>query len=703
MENYIDFGKLKFKICGDYIRLISFYGNRVTNGRIEGCHFVELQIAGENHNAARGAKQFQSSEFNRLKYLSHNVTDNVFTIIQRSELVEVETIFQRFGDTDALRIYNRVTNISARAVCLEHVSSFVCYGFGENGQNDCNNLYFYRFTNGHHCECQPRILSFFDCGLFNNNGNKSAKRIAGCNTGSWSSKEELPQGIIEDRNKKSFFMFQIESDNSWYYEISDDCGMYYLNLGGANDQFNQWSKVLLPGEKFETVKVAVASGKSLNDVIKEMTVYRRHIVRYNRADAFLPTIFNEYMHLSWDSPNEDQTFKIAKEVSKFGVDYYVIDCGWHNEEDGNIIYPYVGQWKESKKRFPHGIKYTIDYIHSLGMKAGLWLEPEIIGYLCEEMQKYYPDDCFFVRNGKRITEMGRQFLDFRNPKVRDYLTETVRRLVEDYGADYLKFDYNQDCGAGTELYSDSLGDGLQGHRKAYYEWVIECMDKYPDLIIETCSSGGLKMDYHTLSVHPIVSTSDQTNYRKYPYIAANILSAVLPEQAAVWSYPVETDFCAGGLKNNFTILPPDRIGEEAVAMNMVNSFLGRVHLASRVDLLNDRNKRLVHMGLDYLKKIAEVKKKAFPFFPLGFCNFNVDCAASGFYYGDTLYLAVWNMKKAKTVEIPLGDWAGRKVQCVYPDFSTDYCFCENTLTVAFSVDYGARFFEITGSVKEKGI
>ena len=138
------------------------------------------------------------------------------------------------------------------------------------------------------------------------------------------------------------------------------------------------------GEKFETVKVAVANGKSLNDVIKEMTVYRRHIVRYNRADVSLPTIFNEYMHLSWDSPNEDQTFKIAKEVSKFGVDYYVIDCGWHNEEDGNIIYPYVGQWKESKKRFPHGIKYTIDYIHSLGMKAGLWLEPEIIGYLCEE-------------------------------------------------------------------------------------------------------------------------------------------------------------------------------------------------------------------------------------------------------------------------------------------------------------------------------
>jgi hypothetical protein len=109
------------------------------------------------------------------------------------------------------------------------------------------------------------------------------------------------------------------------------------------------------------------------------------------------------------SENERQDYGGKKEMPlKYGQgsitqrtrDYYVIDCGWHNEEDGWMIYPYVGQWKESKKRFPNGIKHILDYIHNLGMKAGLWIEPEVIGYLCKEMLNYYDDDCFFKRNGK---------------------------------------------------------------------------------------------------------------------------------------------------------------------------------------------------------------------------------------------------------------------------------------------------------------
>lgn len=685
----LTFGELEFVIKQDHIGLERCYGFSV-GGR----HFVEVQIAGENHDVARGAKQFRTSEHDRLQYVSHCIEGNTLTIVQRSPNIEVESVFEKYSDTDALRAFNRVTNISGRSVVLEHVGSFVLYGLGN--QNDCNDLYFTRFTNGHHCECQPRRASFFELGLFNNNGNKSAKRIAGCNTGSWSTKEELPQGIIEFAPAGAFLMFQIESDNSWYYEISDDEGIYYCNLGGPNEQWNRWSKKLENGESFQTVKVAICAGSSLNETIGEMTKYRRHIVRPCPADASLPTVFNEYMHLSWDSPNEARTREVAAEVTKFGIDYYVIDCGWHNEEPGDRIYPYVGQWRESKARFPHGIKATVDYIHSLGMKAGLWLEPEIIGHLCEEMQRYYSADCFFVRNGKRITEMGRQFLDFRNPKVTAYMTETVRRIVEDYGVDYLKFDYNEDCGAGTELRADSLGDGLIECRKAYFSWVEELMDRYPDLIIESCSSGGLKMDYRTLSLHPLVSTSDQTDYRKYPYIAANIASAVLPEQAAVWSYPVETDFDLGGLKPAHTALPAERVGAEAVAMNMINAFLGRLHLAGRVGKLNEQGQRLVRAGIAYMRKLAQIKSHALPYFPIGFTDFNANFAASGLKTEDTLYLAVWNMQGEKEVCIPLGAWKGTSATCVYPDLPTNWSFDENTLHVQFTCAYAARFFEIRG-------
>ena len=111
-------------------------------------------------------------------------------------------------------------------------------------------------------------------------------------------------------------MFQIESNSSWYYEIADKKEEYYLYLGGANLPFEDWSKLLKRGETYKTVNVALSFGKSLNAVIGEMTKYRRNIAKKCNADKHLPVIFNEYMHLSWDSPTEENTKKLVPVVAK---------------------------------------------------------------------------------------------------------------------------------------------------------------------------------------------------------------------------------------------------------------------------------------------------------------------------------------------------------------------------------------------------
>ena len=77
-----------------------------------------------------------------------------------------------------------------------------------------------------------------------------------------------------------------------------------------------------------------------------------------------------------------------------------------------------GKWRPSARRFPSGLKSTIDMIHKCGMKAGVWLEPEIIGADCKEMEDYYGDECFMTRNGEKVVAGSRKFLDFRNRKVR---------------------------------------------------------------------------------------------------------------------------------------------------------------------------------------------------------------------------------------------------------------------------------------------
>ena len=603
--------------------------------------FAQIQIAGENKDTHMGAKMVNSSEANRLIYKTHTISDNTLTVVQESPNVLCETVFEGYDDTNAIRVHTVVTNITDAPIVLEEVSAFCLTCIGD--KNEPDNMYFTDFLQSHHAECQPRTRNFRELGLYGGRSD-SQQRVCGCNIGSWSTKEMLPMGILEDRKNSNFLMFQIESNSSWYYELSDAAGKYYLYLGGPNYPFGGWFKILKPGESYTTPCVAVAFGNSLNDVIGNMTMYRRHIAGVSPADAKLPTIFNEYMHLSWDSPMAENTAKYAPIVAKTGVEYYVIDCGWHNEEDGDKVYPFVGHWKESKARFPEGVKKTTDYIRSLGMKPGLWIEPEIIGIQCRQMLEYYDDNCFFQRHGKRLAVMNRHFLDYRNPKVREYMSKTIHRMVEDYGAEYIKCDYNQDCGIGTDLNAENPGAGLEEASNAFLDWMREMIAKYPGVVFEGCSSGGMRMDYKTLATYSLVSTSDQTDYLLYPYIAGNILAAVLPEQAAVWSYPVASD-CTKG----------EDVSDDRIVINMINSFLGRMHLASHLDYLNDHQMDLIREGVAYYNTLSEMKKTATPYFPMGFTNFGDSIVCAGLKKDDKIYLAVWNLKGEKEVVVPIAE------------------------------------------------
>ena len=662
----ITFANLAFEIENGKIFLTKIGNLSGLRSRI-----VEVQISGGNKNTDTGTKMVNSSEGLQSQYHGHTVTADTLTITQRSNLLEIQTRFTSYADTNALRVQSLVTNISDDVQVLEEVSSFTFTGIPYASD-------FTRFTQGHHKECQPMTKSLADWGLDNLSPN-GQKRISFANVGSWSTKEELPQGILAW--DKGQLMFQIESSSSWYYEISDIRGEFYLYLGGGNMNFSSWACPLQPGEQYETPAIAVAFGDDLNDVLGQMTRYRRHIATNYVQDRNLPAIFNEYMHLSWDSPTADRTREMAQVVAKTGAEYYVIDCGWHNEEPGNEIYPYVGQWMESKARFPEGVRKSLDYIRSLGMKPGLWIEPEIIGCQCEDMLQYYDDSCFMQRFGKRLTVMNRHFLDYRNPKVRAYMTETIRRMVEDYGAEYIKFDYNQDCGVGTDLNAFTPGKGLEDCTAAFFDWVGEIHTRFPNLVLEGCSSGGLRMDHHALSAFSLFSTSDQIHYDRYPCIAGNILSAVLPEQAAVWSYPVTED-CQGA-----------DVSDDRIVMNMINSFLGRMHLASHLERLNDHQLGLIREGVDYYNSLTQMKKRALPYFPNGFTGFGAQSVCAGLRDGNRIFLAVWNLGKAGQVR---ADIAGVKdVRIGYPtECDANVTWDNSSVTVDFPRDCMAAFLEI---------
>lgn len=640
-----------------------------------GGSFAEVQVTGENRGG-RG-KMVYTSEAERLTYVGAREDGDTLTVTQESPSVRVDTRFEIYADTNAVRVITTVTNIADEPIVLEEVGAFCLSGFGQKAAVDTLTLT--KFMQSHHVECRPVRHALREWGLCPS-GPIGQQRVSESNVGSWSTKEALPMGVLE--GEFGALMWQIESNHSWHWEIADDrtCH-YYLYLGGPSLPYGGWSKRLAVGESYQTPAAALAFGRDVNDVIGQMTRYRRHIAARCAADETLPSIFNEYMHLSWDSPTAENTAMMAPVVAKTGVEYYVIDCGWHNEEPGNVIYPYVGQWRESHARFPDGLRQTTDLIRSLGMKPGLWIEPEIIGYQCTDMLAYYDDDGFYQRYGKRLTCSRRHFLDYRNERVREYMTETVRRMVEDYGAAYIKCDYNQDCGVGTDRDAFTAGEGLELATAAYFDWLSEMMRTYPDVVFEGCASGGMRMDYKTLSTFHLLSTSDQTNYRLYPYIAANILAAVLPEQAAVWSYPVTSE-CQG-----------EDVSDDRIAMNMVNSMLGRMHLASHLERLDEHKLALVREGVDYYNSLAAVKRRALPYFPLGWASFGDPVACAGLRDGDRVYLAVWNMCSAGRVCLPL-DAVSARVS--YPSASdVTVCVTDGEVEIAFPRAPMAVMLEVT--------
>lgn len=675
----LEFGGLAFRLEQGERALLLYKGQESP--------IAECVLSGQN-KISRDGKHIPTAVGEDLCFCGYRLSDDRLEIVQEGDGLRSTVVFCRFKDCSALRIFQRIENISQQEISVSQVSAFVLYGLSKDSLGALQRTYLYRFCNSWHCECQPRRTSLFEAGLYST-GHASFRRIYGSNKGGWSTKEELPQAIIKP-DGGDYIMFAIESPDDWYWELGECRQGVYLYTGGADAFEHEWQLRLAPAQSYETPATAFCTGATVDQTIAQMTMYRRHIRNAYPADETLPVVFNDYMHLSWDSPSEEGTRRMVPVAAELGADIYVIDCGWHNEEDGNIIYPYVGQWKESNKRFPNGIRQTIDYIHSFGMKAGLWLEPEVVGKDCAEMIAYYPQEAWLKIDDQPVIVGGRRFLDYRCEAVRTYMDGVIDRIVNDYGADYLKFDYNQDCGSGTDGFGDKPGRGLELASRAFFSWVDGIRKKYPSLILEGCASGGQRLDHFSTSHWTLISSSDQTDYRKYPWIAANIFSAVLPEQAGVWSYPVDS-WVKGFAPTQEWVRA--HVSDETVIMNMVNAMLGRVHLASHLELISERQRALVKEGIDCMKRLAAFKKRAVPSFPKGFARFGDKSAASGLCADEKMVLAVWNTGGDGKAEIMLPDYASAQCEILYPASpATDFTFANGKLTVILPNRYSARCF-----------
>lgn len=646
---------------------------------------LELHVTGENHDDHHGSKHTGTLPGHRLIYKSMNDYRNQqgrkVEIILTDPVTDLEVTshVQFYNGISVVKSWSRVENKGVEPQGIEYLSSFALTGLAKEGLRQWHEkMKIYVPHNTWTGEVQWKTYSLPDLGLYPVY-NFSLKRIAVTSTGSWSSSEHLPMGYIENTDTGNNYFWQIEHNGSWHWEIGNIVDQLYIQLSGPTENESTWWKELKPGEVFESVPVSFGSTEgNFDTAMGELTRYRRAIRRKNEDNDKLPVIFNDYMNCLFGDPTTEKLIPLIDAAAEVGCEYFTIDAGWY--ADGHW-WDGVGEWKPSDERFPGGIKEVIDYIQSKGMTPGLWLELEVMGPKCP-LADQVPDDWFFCRHGKRILDRGRYQLDYRNKEVIKHATDTIDRLVNGYGVGYIKMDYNINVGIGTEVSSDSYGDGLLEHNRAYLNWLDKTFETYPDLVIENCGSGGMRMDYALLQRHSIQSVSDQVDYRKNAVIAAGSPSAVTPEQSAIWSYP---------LKNGT---------KEEVVFNMINAMLLRIHQSGHMGEIDPDRKQLVKEGIDYYKQKRKHIKDGLPFWPIGLPSFTDKWLSMGIRDNNKILLAVWRLNSEDSkLEIPIPYLKSRKikVQCGYPNnhrSTWEWDKEKGALTVQLSEADTARLYEI---------
>jgi alpha-galactosidase len=622
----------------------------------------EIRIAGEATDDTKSPKSLICGRVSfRLKYENHieknNSHQQSLEITSRDEDTDLSVTAHlvTYPGIPVLRSWTTVTNEGQSDIVLTQLSSLVVGGLTGGVREWWKDYVASSATNTWFREAQwhdhsPPSLGLDSVGVLELKQGHVGTHVTWSvvNHGNFSSGGHLPMGMFKAKAGDNTWLWQVENNGSWRWEIGDYKDDIYVAINGPENYDHHWKECLKPKQSFQTVPCAIVHvNDGIDTAFGALTNYRRQIRRPHQDNEDLPVIFNDYMNCLMGDPDDQKVAALIDPAAKAGSEYFVIDAGWFATKSGDW-WDGVGEWKESAERFPNGLKATLDAIRAKNMIPGIWVEPEVVG-IRSPVADQLPSECFFQENGKRIIEKARHQLDYRHPDVIKRMDSIIDDLVINYGLGYFKFDYNVDIVHGTDVNTFSPGSAALDHNRAYLKWIRSLLDRHEGLVIENCSSGGQRLDYALLAIKSVQSTSDQQDYVRYAAISAAMPTAVAPEQSASWAYP-----------------QPDWT-DEMIAFTVVNTLLGRVHLSGRLDLLNGKQLGLVSEGMKVYKSIRKEIKDSVPFWPLGLPDWHDDWLCVGLKTEYGAYLGVWRRGGDTSCSLPIASSVnGHSVEVLYP-------------------------------------
>ena len=281
-----------------------------------------------------------------------------------------------------------------------------------------------------------------------------------------------------------------------------------ITVGINPDRFD-WK--LEPGEEFQTPEaVMVYSDQGLNRMSQTFhRLYAKRLARGYWRDRPRP-ILNNNWEATYFNFTEDRLVQIASKAKECGVELFVLDDGWFGQR--NDDHAGLGDWVANPERLPNGIKGLSERIEAMGIKFGLWFEPEMTNK-DSDLYRAHPD--WILHTPGRNASHGRYqyVLDFSRKEVVEYIYEMMAKILSEAKVSYIKWDMNRSI---TECYSVALPADRQG--EVFHRYILGVYDLYerltsefPEVLFESCSSGGGRFDPGMLYYAPQGWTSDDSD------------------------------------------------------------------------------------------------------------------------------------------------------------------------------------------------
>ena len=328
-----------------------------------------------------------------------------------------------------------------------------------------------------------------------------------------SSHEQNPFLVLKRKNtderQGEALAFSFTYSGNYRIQAEVDAHQMLRVLVGIDPETFEWK--LGCGEYFQTPEaVMVYTDQGLNHMSQTFhKLYQKRLARGYWRDRPRPILNNNWEATYFDF-TEERLVEIAEKARECGVELFVLDDGWFGERSSDSAG--LGDWTANRQRLPGGITGLAEKIEALGLKFGLWFEPEMVNK-DSDLYREHPD--WVISTPDRRMSQGRNqyVLDFSRKEVVDAIYAQMSVILKEARVSYIKWDMNRSI---TECYSGALPADRQG--EVYHRYILGVYDLYerlinefPEVLFESCASGGGRFDPGMLYYAPQAWTSDDSD------------------------------------------------------------------------------------------------------------------------------------------------------------------------------------------------